>query len=73
MKRWMWLVPCAALIGLGGLALYMAGFREIVWYGLFLVCPLLHLAMMGSHGTHGSAGTENPPAAHRHGRESMNR
>lgn len=50
MRQWRWLVPCVVLVGAGGVALYLAGFKEIVFYSVLLICPLLHLAMMGGHG-----------------------
>lgn len=58
MRQWGWLAACGILLALGGVALYLAGFREILFYGMLLICPLLHLALHGGH-RHGTARDEH--------------
>lgn len=45
MRRWGWLITGLVLTAAGGVALYLAGFREIALYTLALLIPLIYLAL----------------------------
>lgn len=48
-KRLMWL-GCGVMVLVGGYLLWAKGYRNIGSYGMLLLCPLMHLFMLGSHG-----------------------
>ncbi len=51
---WMWalcLLPIAAIVAM---TVFSVPFSSVLWVGVLLLCPLMHVFMMGGHG-HGSA------------------
>lgn len=55
---WMWalcLLPVGAIVAM---TVFSVPFSSVLWVGILLLCPLLHVFMMRGHG-HGST----PPAA----------
>ena len=54
-KPHLWVVGGLLLVG-GGFWLWSKGMTNILFYGMLLLCPLMHLFMHGGHGGHGSHG-----------------
>ena len=48
---WMWAICGVMVIG-GGYALWTRGVTDWAAYGMLLLCPLMHVFMMGGHGGH---------------------
>ncbi|HEY3364074.1 MAG TPA: DUF2933 domain-containing protein [Symbiobacteriaceae bacterium] len=60
-KRWIVYVGCALLLMVGGYLLWINGYRNLLNYAVFLLCPLMHLFMHRGHGAHNHDGGTEPP------------
>lgn len=55
MRRWHIWVLCGILLLAGGLWIWSRGYVNVLSYAMLLLCPLMHLFMLGGHHSKGHA------------------
>lgn len=77
-KKHVWMMLACCLIPLAGLAaiwVFKIPANNVLYVGLVLLCPLMHLLMMrgmGNH-NHGEAGADQPADRHAHDAPAIDR
>jgi Protein of unknown function (DUF2933) len=52
------LLPIAAIVAV---TVFQVSVSNVLLFGVFLLCPLMHLFMMGGHGHGSHSGHDRPP------------